>query len=46
MFRIEESNVKALEIRKMRGVKHIEKLCPYRITGDGIEVYPEENVFR
>jgi KaiC/GvpD/RAD55 family RecA-like ATPase len=46
MFRIEESNVKALEIRKMRGVKHIEKLCPYRITADGIEVYPEENVFR
>ncbi len=46
MFRIEESNVKALEIRKMRGVKHVEKLCPYRITADGIEVYPEENVFR
>lgn len=46
MFRVEESNVKALEIRKMRGVKHLERLCPYRITPEGVEIYPEETVFR
>lgn len=46
MYRIEESNVKALEVRKMRGAKHTDRLCPYRITPEGIEVYPEETVFR
>ncbi len=46
MYRVEESNLKALEVRKMRGVKHTDRLCPYRITAEGIEVYPEETVFR
>lgn len=46
MYRVEESNVKALEIRKMRGAKHADRLCPFRITLEGIEVYPEETVFR
>jgi KaiC/GvpD/RAD55 family RecA-like ATPase len=46
MYRVEESNVKALEIRKMRGAKHADRLCPFRITAEGIEVYPEETVFR
>jgi KaiC/GvpD/RAD55 family RecA-like ATPase len=46
MYRVEESNVKALEVRKMRGAKHTDRLCPYRITTEGIEVYPEETVFR
>jgi KaiC/GvpD/RAD55 family RecA-like ATPase len=46
MYRVEESNVKALEVRKMRGAKHTDRLCPYRITAEGIEVYPEETVFR
>ena len=46
MFRVEESNIKALEIRKMRGAKHADRLCPFRITAEGIEVYPEETVFR
>jgi KaiC/GvpD/RAD55 family RecA-like ATPase len=46
MYRVEESNVKALEIRKMRGAKNTDRLCPYRITAEGIEVYPEETVFR
>ena len=32
MYRVEESNVKALEVRKMRGAKHTDRLCPYRIT--------------
>jgi KaiC/GvpD/RAD55 family RecA-like ATPase len=46
MYRVEESNVRALEVRKIRGVKHTDRLCPYRITQEGIEVYPEETVFR
>jgi KaiC/GvpD/RAD55 family RecA-like ATPase len=46
MYRVEESNVRALEVRKIRGVKHTDRLCPYRITAEGIEVYPEETVFR
>ena len=45
-FRIGDSNVKALEIRKMRGVKHVERICPYKITTNGIEIYPQETVFR
>ena len=28
MYRVEESNVKALEVRKMRGAKHTDRLCP------------------
>lgn len=37
---------RALEILKMRGVKHSEKLCPYDfIDGEGIRVYPREKVF-
>ncbi len=45
MYRIGDSAVRALEIRKMRGVKHQEKLCPYKFTLDGIEVYPQQTVF-
>jgi KaiC/GvpD/RAD55 family RecA-like ATPase len=45
-FRIGDSNIKALEIKKMRGVKHVERLCPYKITNNGIEIYPQETVFR
>lgn len=45
VYRIGDSAVRALEIRKMRGVKHLEKLCPFKITSDGIEVYPQQTVF-
>ena len=45
VYRIGDSAVRALEIRKMRGVKHLEKLCPFKITEDGIEVYPQQTVF-
>ena len=45
VYRIGDSSVRALEIRKMRGVKHLEKLCPFKITSDGIEVYPQQAVF-
>lgn len=45
IYRIGDSAVRALEIRKMRGVKHMEKLCPLKITNEGIEVYPQQTVF-
>lgn len=45
VYRIGDSAVRALEIRKMRGVKHMEKLCPFKITEDGIEVFPQQTVF-
>lgn len=45
IYRIGDSAIRALEIRKMRGVKHLEKLCPYKFTPDGIEVYPQQTVF-
>ena len=46
MFRLEDVLVRALEIRKMRGVRNSEKLCLYRITDEGIEVYPNEQIFQ
>jgi len=45
VYRIGDSSIRALEIRKMRGVKHLERLCPFKITSDGIEVYPQQAVF-
>lgn len=45
VYRIGDSAVRALEIRKIRGVKHLEKLCPFKITENGIEVYPQQTVF-
>ena len=45
MIRIGDSISRALEVRKMRGVKHLQRLCPMRITDKGIEVFPEEKVF-
>jgi hypothetical protein len=34
-----------MEVRKIRGVKTLEKLCPYNFTPNGIAVYPQEQVF-
>ncbi len=44
VLRIEGSRVKAIEILKMRGVKHDETLHPYEIKEKGIIVYPAETV--
>ena len=36
----------AIEVLKMRGVKHIKKVVAMQIvTGTGIEVYPDQEVF-
>jgi KaiC/GvpD/RAD55 family RecA-like ATPase len=44
VFRMEGNRVKAIEILKMRGVKHDETLHPYEIRERGIVVYPGETV--
>ncbi len=35
----------AIEILKMRGVKHTKKIVAMQITNSGIEVYPDQEVF-
>ncbi|MEM2922490.1 MAG: ATPase domain-containing protein [Candidatus Bathyarchaeia archaeon] len=37
--------IKAIQIEKMRGVKHDTQLRPYRITDDGFEVFPKDRIF-
>lgn len=44
LFRMEGNRVKAIEILKMRGVKHDETLHPYEIGERGSIVYPRETV--
>jgi len=36
---------RALEIIKMRGVAHMGKVCPMKITDQGIAVYPKQQFF-
>jgi len=42
---LEEYRVRALEIFKMRGTHHSERMIPFKITNNGIVVYPDEKVF-
>ncbi|MEM2905511.1 MAG: ATPase domain-containing protein [Candidatus Bathyarchaeia archaeon] len=37
----DERIVRTLQVQKMRGVKHLEKPCLFKITEKGIEVYPD-----
>lgn len=44
--RYQASRYRAIEVFKMRGVRHSEKLCPFKfIDGEGIRVYPNETIF-
>jgi KaiC/GvpD/RAD55 family RecA-like ATPase len=37
---------RALEVYKMRGVSHSQKICPFEIvSGEGLIVYPNEDIF-
>jgi KaiC/GvpD/RAD55 family RecA-like ATPase len=36
---------RALEILKLRCSNHVKKLVPYQITNNGIELFPEAEVF-
>lgn len=45
-IRKENVRVRGVEIIKLRGVKHVEKLVPFDIAaGKGIVAYPEEEIF-
>lgn len=44
-MKIGGTRVRALEILKLRGAKHSNKLVPFEITEKGIVVYPEEKVY-
>jgi len=48
LYYIRQGNtrVRALEILKMRGIAHSSDVVPFKITKDGIAVYPGERVFR
>ncbi|MCX8175228.1 MAG: hypothetical protein N3E51_03420 [Candidatus Micrarchaeota archaeon] len=44
--RYQSVRYRALEVLKMRGSKHSEKLVPFEfVDGEGIRVYPGENIF-
>ncbi len=44
--RHQSSRYRALEVLKMRGSAHSEKMCPFEFAvGEGIKVYPGENIF-
>jgi circadian clock protein KaiC len=40
-----EKRVRALEVVKMRGTRHVEELVPFKISASGLEVYIGEKVF-
>lgn len=43
--RIQSSFQRALQVWKLRGSSHSQKLHPYDITDKGITVYPEQEAF-
>jgi len=44
--RYQASRYRAIEVLKMRGRKHSEKMCPFEfVEGAGIQIYPGENIF-
>ncbi|MCK5661101.1 MAG: circadian clock protein KaiC, partial [Methanosarcinales archaeon] len=44
IFRVGGEKVRAIEILKMRGIKHDEQVHPYAIEDNGFVVYPTENI--
>jgi len=44
-IRKENYKIRAVEVVKMRGVAHTTKLCPMKITSEGVEVYPNLYLF-
>lgn len=37
--------IKAIQIEKMRGIKHDTQMRPYRITNEGFEIFPKDRIF-
>ena len=44
IFRVGGEKVRAIEVLKMRGIKHDEQVHPYAIQDDGFVIYPSENI--
>gem|GEM_PF-843747 len=44
--RRKNSRLRAIEVLKMRGANHSQKLCPFEfVDGEGLHIYPAEDVF-
>ncbi|QLJ52754.1 MAG: Circadian clock protein kinase KaiC [Candidatus Fermentimicrarchaeum limneticum] len=43
--RQQDLKVRALEILKMRGTRHSDKVCPFKFSDKGIVVFPKDSVF-
>jgi circadian clock protein KaiC len=43
-LREKDSTVQVLEIQKMRGIRILKRILPYRITPEGFEVRPQESI--
>jgi len=43
--KIRSQRVRAIEILKLRGAEHEQKIVPLKITSDGIKVFPGETVY-
>jgi KaiC/GvpD/RAD55 family RecA-like ATPase len=39
-----DTRLRALEVLKMRGIKHEKKIVPFKITNRGIVVYPKQSI--
>jgi KaiC/GvpD/RAD55 family RecA-like ATPase len=44
-FKVGDLRVRAIEVLKMRGVKHVNKIVPFQITDRGMEVFPGERLY-
>ncbi len=44
-LKIGDTRVRATEILKMRGIEHEARIVPFRITDEGIKIFPDEEVF-
>lgn len=47
LYNLKHGNVRenAIEVLKLRGASHQKKIAAMQVTGDGIVVYPEQEVF-
>lgn len=44
-FKVGDLRVRAIEVLKMRGAKHMNKIVPFQITNRGMEIFPGERLY-
>lgn len=44
-FKVGDRRIRAIEVLKMRGVKHVNKIVPFQIGDHGMEVFPGERLY-